>query len=67
MSKLISPGWCGSVVECQSADQRVPGLIPSVGHMPGLQARSPLGGTGRGNYTFMFLSFSPSRPLSKNK
>ena len=31
----FSPGWCGSVVECWPANQRVAGLIPSLGHMPG--------------------------------
>ena len=40
----ISPGWCGSVAECQPENQRVAGCIPSLGHMPGLQARSPVGG-----------------------
>ena len=27
----LGPGWCGSVVECQPANQRVTGLIPSQG------------------------------------
>ena len=40
----ICPGWCGSVVECQTANQRVTGSIPSRGHIPGLQARSRVGG-----------------------
>ena len=31
--------------EHQPANQRVTGSIPSVGHMPGLGARSPVGGT----------------------
>ena len=30
---------------CQPLNQRVTGLIPSLGHMPGLWARSPVGGT----------------------
>ena len=34
----------GSVVECQPANQRVVGTIPSLGHMPGLRAKSPVGG-----------------------
>ena len=29
--------------ECRPANQRVIGSIPSLGHMPGLQARSPVG------------------------
>ena len=40
-----SPGWCGSVVECQPVNQRATGSIPSSGHMPGLRAPSPVGGT----------------------
>ena len=31
-------------IECPPANQRVAGLIPSLGHMPGLQAKSPVGG-----------------------
>ena len=31
-------------IECQPENQRVAGLIPSLGHMPGLQARSSVGG-----------------------
>ena len=37
------------------------------GHMPGLWARSPVGGHVRGNNTLMFLSLSFSLPSSKNK
>ena len=32
-------------IECQPANQRVAGSIPGLGHMPGLQARCPMGGT----------------------
>ena len=32
-------------IEWQPANQRVTGLIPSLGNVPGLQARSPVGGT----------------------
>ena len=38
------PGWYGSVVECRPAHQRVTSLIPSLGHMPGLRAKSPVRG-----------------------
>ena len=31
-------------IERKPANQRVAGLIPNLGHMPGLQARSPVGG-----------------------
>ena len=42
---LKSPGCCGSVVEChRPVNQRVAGLIPSLGHMLGLQAWCPVGG-----------------------
>ena len=55
-------------IECWPVSQRVAGSIPCLGHMPGLWARSPVGGL-RGNHTLMFLSlsfFHPS-PLSTNK
>ena len=60
--KKSSPGWCGSAVECQPVNQRVAGSIPSLGHMPGLQARSPVEGQVRGNHILMFLSLSFSLP-----
>ena len=31
-------------IECRPANQRVASSIPSLGHMPGLWARSPVGG-----------------------
>ena len=31
-------------IEWWTANERVAGSIPSLGHMPGLQARSPVGG-----------------------
>ena len=31
-------------IECQPVNQRVTGSIPNLGHMPGLQARSTVGG-----------------------
>ena len=37
------PGWCSSVVECWPVNQKVAGSIPSLEHMPGLHARSPVG------------------------
>ena len=68
-SNLISalagvPQW----IEHEPVNQRVTGSISSLGLMPGLQARSPVGGT-RGNHSLMFhsLSFSFLSPLSKNK
>ena len=58
-----SPGWCGSVVECQSENQRVTGLIPSLGHLPGLQARSPVGGAQETTTRCLSPSVSPSLHL----
>ena len=34
-----------AVVECRPTNQKVAGSIHSLGHMPGLWARSPVGGT----------------------
>ena len=36
-------------IECQPANQRVADSIPSLGHMPGFWAKSPVGGHRRGN------------------
>ena len=62
--KSFCPGWCGSVVECRPVNQRVTGSIPSLGHMPGLQARSPVGGMRKATTHWCF-SPSLSLPLSK--
>ena len=43
IKSLLSPGWCGSVVEHQPGNHW---LDSQSGHMPGLQARSPVGGVG---------------------
>ena len=51
-------------IECWTANQRVTSSIPSLGHMFGLQASSPIGGTWKGNHTLMFLSLSFSLPSS---
>ena len=48
-------------------NQKVAGLIPSLGHMPGLRARSPVGGVGKATHIDVSLSLFPSLPLSKNK
>ena len=64
LRNVFSPGWCGSVVQCWLANQRVAGSIPSLGHMPGLQARSPVGGVQEATTHCCFSpSFSPSLPL----
>ena len=51
-------------IECWSVNQRVAGLIPSLGHMPELQARSPVGGTWEATTHWCFSpSLSPSLPF----
>ena len=67
--KTISPGWCGSVDWVLACKPKGRQFNAQSGHMPGLQARSPVKGRARGNHTMTFLSLSfhfPS-PLSKNK
>ena len=55
-------------IECLPANHRVTGLIPSLGHMPGLRARFPVGGVQEATAHWCFSpSLSPSLPLSKNK
>ena len=46
MVKLTTEALAGVAqwIEYQPANQRVTGWIPSQGHMPGLQTRSPVGG-----------------------
>ena len=55
-------------IKCWPANQRVTGLISSLRHMPGLQSRSPVGGTqDTTTHCYFSPSLSPSLPLSKNK
>ena len=55
-------------IEHWPADQRVTSSIPSPEHMPGLQARSPVGGMWEAITHWCFSSsLSPSFPLYKNK
>ena len=67
-SKKNGPGWCGSVAWVPACKPRGRWIDPQSGHMPGLWARSPVGGV-RANHTLMFLSLSFSLPSSlfKNK
>ena len=46
MYKMKSGALAGVTqwIEHGTVNQRVASLIPSVGHMPGLRARSPVGG-----------------------
>ena len=51
--------------ECQSENQRVAHSIPSLGHVPGLQARSPVEGVQEATTHWCFSPFpSPSFHLS---
>ena len=64
--KNYDSGWCGSEVECQPVNQRVTGLIPSLVHMAGLQAGSPVGECKRQPHTDVsLLLFLPPFPFSK--
>ena len=56
------PQW----IECRPANQRVAGLISSLGHMPGFQARSQVVGAWEAaTHWCFFPPLSPSLPLSK--
>ena len=55
-------------IECLPANQKVTSSIPNLGHMPGLRARSQVGGTQEVSTHWCFSpSLSPSLLLSKNK
>ena len=55
-------------IECQTANWRAAGLIPSFKQMPGLWARSRARGAWQATTCWcVFPSLSPSPPLSKNK
>ena len=55
-------------IERWPGNQRVVSSIPSLGHMPGLSAMSPVGGVHkRQPHIDIFLSLSLPSPLSKNK
>ena len=55
-------------IEHWPVNEKVTSSIPSLGHMPGLWARSPVGGAQEATTQWCFSSsLSPSLPLSKNK
>ena len=60
-----SHGWCGSVGWVPAWEPKGCWFDSQSGHMPGLRARSPVGGCTRGNHRLTFLSLPSS--LSKNK
>ena len=52
-------------IECWPVNQRVNGSIPNLGHMPGLQARSPVGGAREATTHWYFSLFLPPFPSLK--
>ena len=62
------PGWCGSVDWVPACEARGHWFDSQSGHVPGLQARSPVGGAWEATtHGCFFPSFSLPSPLSKNK
>ena len=47
INKYLALAGMAQWIECQPADQGVDGLVPSLGHMPGLWARSLMGACDR--------------------
>ena len=59
------PGWCGSVDWVPACEPKGCWFDSQSGHMPGLWARSPVGGTWEATMHWCFSpSLSPSLPLS---
>ena len=59
------PGWCSSVDWAPACRPKGCQFDSQSGHMPGLQARSPVGGTQEATTHWFFSpSLSPSLPLS---
>ena len=62
----FSPGWSGSVGWAWACKPKGGQFNSQPGHMPGFQARSPVGGTWEATTHYCFSpSLSPSLPLSK--
>ena len=60
---FLSPGWCGSVDWVQACEPKGRWFDSQSGHMPGLQARSPVGGTKEATTHWCFSpSLSPPFP-----
>ena len=62
-----SPGWCGSVAWAPAFEPKGCMFDSQSRHMPGLRARSPVGGVQEAttHWCFLSLSFSLPDPLSK--
>ena len=56
--KVVSPGWCGSVVECQPENQRVASLNPSPRTHAWVVGQVPSRGCARDSHTLILLSLS---------
>ena len=67
--KYFRADWCSSVDWAQACEAKGHPFDSQSEHMPGLQARSPVGGHVRGTHMLMVLSLSLSlpSPLSENK
>ena len=64
----IYPRWCGSVDWVPACEPKGCWFNSQTGHMPGLQTRSPVGGTQEATTHWCFSpSLSPSLPFSKKK
>ena len=68
LKKYYGPGWCGSADWAPDCEPKGPWFDSQSGHMPGLQAGSPVRGT-QGTATHWCFSpfLSPSLPLSLKK
>ena len=65
---LFMPGWCDSVDWVLTCEPKGHWFDSQSGHMPGLWARSPVGGTREATTHWCFSpSFSFPSPLSENK
>ena len=63
--KKKSPGWCGSVDWVLACESKGHWFYSQAGHMPGLQARSPVGGVWEATTHWCFSpSLSSSLPFS---
>ena len=66
--KRVAPGWCSSVDWAWACKPKGCWFDSQLGHMPGLQTRSPVGDTWGATTHWCFSpSPSPSLPLSLNK
>ena len=67
LNKFFSPGWCGSVDWALACEPKGHRFSSQSGHMPGLQARSPVGMQDATTHWFFSPSLSPSLSLKRQK